>query len=100
MSIELISLLALLFVIVLGSIRTDLNIGILSISLAYIMGFYFAGIDPVAISAFFPSDLFLMLVGVTLLIYISRENKTLDKLAEISLVISKGHPAVLPLLFF
>ncbi len=99
-SLELISLLALLFVIILGSIRTDLNIGILSIAIAYIIGFYFAGLSLAEISSYFPSDLFLMLVGVTLLIYISRENKTLDKLAEISIVISKGHPAVLPLFFF
>ena len=100
MSVELISLLALLFVIILGSIRTDLNIGILSIAIAYIIGFYFTGLSLPEISSFFPADLFLMLVGITLLIYISRENQTLDKLAEISLVISKGHPAVLPILFF
>lgn len=100
MSVELISLLALLFVIILGSIRTDLNIGIFSITLAYIIGFYLTGLSLAEISSFFPSDLFLMLVGVTLLIYISRENETLDKLAEISLVVSNGHPALLPLLFF
>ena len=100
MQIELISLLALLFVIILGSVRTDLNIGILSIALAYIIGFYFAGLSLAEISSYFPSDLFLMLVGVTLLIYISRENKTLDRLAEISLIISGGHPAMLPIFFF
>jgi Na+/H+ antiporter NhaD/arsenite permease-like protein len=99
-SLELISLLALLSVIILGSFRTDLNIGVLSIALAYTIGFYFAGLNLAEISSYFPSELFLMLVGITLLIYISRVNKTLDKLAGISLVISKGHPVVLPFFFF
>lgn len=97
---EMLSLLALVFVIVLGSFRTDLNIGLLSISLAYIIGVYFAGFEVSVISSFFPSELFLMLVGITLLIFISKENKTLDQLADIAITLSHGHPAILPLVFF
>lgn len=100
MNIEVISLIGLAVTIILGSVRTDLNIGLFSVSIAYIIGVYFAGFELTVISSFFPSELFLMLLGITLLIYISKENKTLDILADISLLISHGHPNILPIFFF
>src|SRR5262245_6215281 len=48
----------------------------------------------------FPSSLFLVLVGVTLLFSQARVNGTLDQIAKRSVRLARGNPGVIPLVFF
>ncbi len=93
------SLLALLAVIVL-SLTSRINVGILAVALAFPVGIYAAGWKPDALLALFPSALFLTLTGVTLLFGIAQENGTLGVLARRGVRACGGTPALLPPLFF
>ena len=93
------SLLALLAVIVL-SLTSRINVGILAVALAFPVGIYAAGWKADAILALFPSALFLTLAGVTLLFGIAQENGTLAVLARRGVRLCGGTPALLPPLFF
>ena len=93
------SLLALLAVIVL-SLTSRINVGILAVALAFPVGIYAAGWKADAILALFPSALFLTLAGVTLLFGIAQENGTLGVLARRGVRLCGGTPALLPPLFF
>jgi di/tricarboxylate transporter len=48
----------------------------------------------------FPSSLFLVLVGVTLLFAQAKVNGTLDQIAKRSVRLARGNPGVIPLVFF
>lgn len=114
-SIALISLLALVFAIFLG-FKRGVNTGIVSIAIAFILGFFVfepSAKDPevlVALSSSaakaktllsgWPSSLFFMLAGMTLLFSIARSNKTLETFARKTAYLSKGNRKVLPILFF
>lgn len=100
MSIDILALLALVIVIIISAIRTDLNTGLLSVALAFVIGVYFAGLSVGEVSTYLPEQLVLTLVGVTLLFEMAHENGTLDKLAELAMKAVRGHPALLPFIFF
>lgn len=100
MSVDILALLALVVVIVISAIRTDLNTGLLSMAFAYVIGVYVAGLSVSEISTYLPEQLVLTLVGVTLLFEMAHENGTLDKLAELAMKAVRGHPALLPFIFF
>jgi di/tricarboxylate transporter len=100
MSLDIIALLALVIVIVISAIRTDLNTGLLSVAFAYVIGVYFAGLSVSEVSTYLPEQLVLTLVGITLLFEMAHENGTLDKLAELAMKAVHGHPALLPFIFF
>ena len=100
MSIAILALLALILIIVISAIRTDLNTGVLAVAFAYIVGVYFAGLSVNAVSEFLPQQLVLTLVGVTLLFGMAQQNGTLDRLAGFALRAARGKPALLPFVFF
>lgn len=100
MSLAILALLALVLIIVISAIRTDLNTGVLAVALAYIVGVYFAGLSVNIVSTYLPEQLVLTLVGVTLLFGIAQENGTLDRLATFAVQIVDGRPALLPFIFF
>ncbi len=100
MPIDILTLLALVIVIIISAIRTDLNTGLLSVALAYVIGVYFAGLSVDEVSIYLPEQLVLTLVGITLLFEMAHENGTLDKLAELAMKAVRGHPALLPFIFF
>ncbi|MBK8314025.1 MAG: C4-dicarboxylate ABC transporter [Acidobacteria bacterium] len=99
MNAAIASLLALLLAIIL-SMTTRINVGILAITLAWIVGVYFAGMKPDAIIAGFPGSLFLTLAGVTMLFACAESNGTLERLAHKAVLLVKGRGGLLPLLFF
>ena len=86
MSNELLSLLALIIAIVIGCIRIDLNTGIFAVTLAFIVGVYFEGLPVAQVAASFPSDLFLMLVGLTLFFSLLQQNGTLERIARLTVL--------------
>ncbi|MBL8099256.1 MAG: hypothetical protein JNK81_08740 [Anaerolineales bacterium] len=100
MPIDILALTALVIVIIISAIRTDLNTGLLSIAFAYVIGVYFAGLGVGEVSNYLPEQLVLTLVGVTLLFEMAHENGTLDKLAGLAMRSVRGHPTFLPIVFF
>jgi di/tricarboxylate transporter len=93
------SLLALLAVILL-SLTSRINVGILAVALAFPVGIYAAGSKPDTVLGMFPSALFLTLAGVTLLFGAAQENGTLGVLARRGVRLCGCTPALLPPFFF
>lgn len=99
MNLPLLSLSAL-FVAIAVSCFSTLNIGVLSIVLAWIVGYYFGGMKIDQIVAGFPSSLFLTLIGVTLLFTQAQVNGTLDRLAHRAVRLCRGNAGFIPIMFF
>jgi Na+/H+ antiporter NhaD/arsenite permease-like protein len=93
------SLLALLFAIAL-SMTTRINVGLLSMALAWLVGWLVAGQSADAIMRGFPAGLFVTLAGVTLLFSAAEANGTLERLAERAVRLARGSARILPILFF
>ena len=93
------SLAALLVAIVL-SMTTRINVGVVSIALAWIVGQYVAGQTAASIVAGFPSNLFLTLAGITLLFSAAETNGTLEKLTGRAAALARGDARLLPFVFF
>jgi Na+/H+ antiporter NhaD/arsenite permease-like protein len=99
MNLASLSLAALFFAIVV-SCFTRLNIGVLSIVLAWIVGVYFGGMKIEQVGAGFPVQLFLTLAGVTLLFTQAHVNGTLDRVAHRAVRLCQGNVGVIPIMFF
>lgn len=93
------SLVALLVAIVLSMV-SRINVGVLSIAFAWLIGVYLAGWKVDQIGAGFPSTLFLTLAGVTLLFALAESNGTLARLAHRAVQLARGNARLLPLIFF
>ena len=79
MNLAVLSVLALIVAIVVSCVTT-LNVGVLSIALAWIIGVYIGGMPIATVISGFPTALFLTLTGMTLLFSLAQCNGTLDKL--------------------
>ena len=99
MNLPVISLLALAVAVTL-SCTTKINVGVLSMALAWIIGVYLAGRPFAEIAAGFPTVLFLTLVGVTLLFTQAKVNGTLDKVANRAVRSCRGSLPMVPVMFF
>lgn len=99
MSPAIASLIALLVAIVLSMV-SRLNVGVLSIAFAWLIGVYLAAWKPDQVAAGFPTSLFLTLVGLALLFSLADANGTLDRLTQRAVRIARGNARVLPLVFF
>jgi Na+/H+ antiporter NhaD/arsenite permease-like protein len=99
MNLAWVSLFALAVAIIV-SCTTKINVGILSMALAWIIGVYLGGMRLAEIAAGFPTQLFLTLVGVTLLFSQAQANGTLDKVAQRAVKSCKGNLGLIPIMFF
>jgi di/tricarboxylate transporter len=90
---------ALVLAIVL-SMATRVNVGLVALGLAWIVGRYAAGLGSAAIVGGFPAALFLALAGVTLLFAVADENGTLERLAHRAAALARGSARLLPAIFF
>lgn len=99
MNAAVLALLALLIAIAL-SMTARVNVGLLSIALAWAIGVYAAHMKVDAILAGFPSSLFITLAGVTFLFAIAKSNGTLDILAQRAAGLVGGNAGLLPPVFF
>jgi Na+/H+ antiporter NhaD/arsenite permease-like protein len=99
MNIAWISLLALLTAVTL-SMFTKVNVGIVSLAFAWIVGVYIGGIPLNTVIGTFPIQLFLTLAGVTLLFGMAHLNGTLERLAARAVGLCRGNTGVIPLMFF
>jgi Na+/H+ antiporter NhaD/arsenite permease-like protein len=99
-----ISLAALVLVVVL-SCTTSVNPGLVSLALAWVIGIYLAPFwgrtfTSGDVLAGFPAELFLTLVGVTLLFTLARGNGTLDQVVLTALRACRGNVGLIPIAFF
>ena len=70
MDIQILSILALIVAIAIGFFR-NVNTGLLGISFAFFIGIFFAGMSANDIMKGFPLQLYLRLVGVSLLFFMA-----------------------------
>lgn len=99
MTPAVLSLIALLIAIVL-SCTSRINVGVLSIAFAWLIGVYQAGMKADAVTAGFPASLFVTLAGVTLLFGLAHVNGTLEWLAQRAVRLARGNARVIPVAFF
>ena len=99
MSLAWISVGALLVAVAL-SCTTTINIGVLSLALALIVGVFMGGMPPDAVIAGFPTELLFTLVSVTLLFSIAECNGTLSRVTEKAVRLCRGNAGLLPVMFF
>src|SRR3990170_1363769 len=89
-----------LVVAILVSCFTELNVGILALALAWIVGVYIGGMPLNDVIAGFPVSLFLTLSGVTLLFAQAQQNRTLDRIAHRAVRVCRGNAGLIPIMFF
>ncbi|MGB7219127.1 MAG: SLC13 family permease [Vicinamibacterales bacterium] len=99
MTLAWISIAALVLAVVLSCVTT-INVGLLSLALALLVGVYMGGMSLNAVLDGFPVSLFVTLVGVTLLFSIAESNGTLGRLTARAVRLCRGHAGALPVMFF
>ena len=93
------SLVALLVVIV-ASLFSRLNVGVLAVALAWPVALYGAGWKADALIQTFPSSLFLTLLGVSLLFGAAQTNGTMESVTRRAVLLCRGRAALVPGLVF
>lgn len=89
-----------LVVAMIVSCTTQLNVGVLALALAWIVGVYFGGMGLNDVLGGFPVQLFLTLAGVTLLFTQAQLNGTLDRVAHAAVRVCRGNTGLIPVMFF
>jgi len=93
------SIIALAIAIVISCITT-LNIGLLSITFAFLVGVLWGGMKIADLLKGFPVSLLILLVGVSYLFSLAEANGTLEKLARYFIRGVRGRAAFLPIVYF
>src|SRR3989442_13859937 len=99
MSLPVLSVVAFVVVIIISCV-SQISVGFLSIAFAFIIGVLFGGMKATEVASGFPTSLFLILVGVTLLFSQANVNGTLDKIAKQSVKLARGNVGMIPVIFF
>jgi di/tricarboxylate transporter len=99
MSLAVLSVAALAAAIIVSCVTT-LNVGVLAVALAWIIGVYVGGMPVATVMGGFPTNLFLTLTGMTLLFTAAQCNGTLDRLAHHAVRLCRGNRGVIPIMFF
>lgn len=94
------SIVALLIVVIISCINEDLNVGFLAIGFAIIVGGIWGDTTAAKVMGYFPTGLFMILVGVTFLFGMAQTNGTMEKLTAYSVRLCKGNTALMPLIIF
>jgi di/tricarboxylate transporter len=99
MNLAVISVCALVLAVVVSCV-SRLNVGVLAVALAWIVGVYIGGMPVNAVMAGFPSQLFLTLTGVTLLFAMAQCNGTLERITHQAVRLCRGNSGTIPVMFF
>jgi di/tricarboxylate transporter len=99
MSLAWLSLIALVIAMIV-SCFSELNVGVLGLALAWVVGVYLGGMSLNDVVSGFPVQLFLTLAGVTLLFTQAQLNGTLDRVAHAAVRICRGNTGLIPVMFF
>lgn len=95
-----ISIAALVAMFAIATTR-PINMGLLGFGAAFIVGGWISGISIDEIESYFPGDLFVIVVGLTLLFGIARANGSVEVILESALKLVRGKPwAIVWLMFF
>ena len=86
--------------VVLASLTSRINVGVLAVSFAAALGVGVAGWKPEQVMTLFPSSLFLTLTGVTLLFGVLQTNGTMAAITHGGIRLLGGRVAALPVLLF
>jgi di/tricarboxylate transporter len=89
-----------LVVAMIVSCFTTINVGVLALALAWIVGVYLGSMSLNDVLNGFPTQLFLTLAGVTLLFTQAQLNGTLDRVAHAAVRICRGNAGLIPVMFF
>ena len=89
-----------LFVAILVSCFSRINVGFLAMTFAWLIGVYIGRLSINEVYAGFPVQLFLTLTGVTLLFSQSQANGTLEKVAAQAVRLCKGNTGLIPVAYF
>ncbi|ONI74350.1 hypothetical protein BWI15_13620 [Kribbella sp. ALI-6-A] len=99
MSPHLVSILVLAVIFLIGTVRS-LNLGALALVATFLVGTWVFGKDTSAVLDGFPASLFVILVGVTYLFAIAKNNGTIDWLVHWAVRAVRGHVAAIPWVMF
>lgn len=99
MNLAVLSLCGLVVAVLVG-FTAKVNVGVVAIGLAWLIGVVIGGLPVSDLAAGFPTQLFLMLVGVTLLFTQAQLNGTLDRIAHQAVRICRGNTGLIPVMFF
>ena len=99
MSLAWIAIAALVIAVAL-SFTTAINVGIVAMAMAWIIGVYLGGMSVGEVIAGFPTTLLVTLIGVTLLFSIAQSNGTLARITGRAVGICRGRVGLLPFMFF
>ena len=99
MTLAWLSLGALVVAMIVSCFST-LNVGVLALALAWIVGVYLGSMSLNDVLSGFPVQLFLTLAGVTLMFTQAQLNGTLDRVAHAAVRICRGNAGLIPVMFF
>lgn len=89
-----------LLLVILASLSSRINVGVLAVAVAWPIALYGAGWKVDALMAAFPSSLFLTLLGVTLLFGAAQANGTMHMIAARAVWLCRGRVVLFPWIFF
>jgi di/tricarboxylate transporter len=99
MDLAWISLGALIIAITLSMV-TSVNVGVVAMAMAWIVGVYLGGMPVAKVVANFPIDLLINLVGITLLFGMANNNGTLGRIAARAVRACRGNAGAIPIMLF
>jgi len=99
MQTPILAIVILFFVIVMSAFQR-VNIGLLSLAMAWVLGYFIAEMKLLEVIAGFPLSMFIILVSVSFLFGIASHNGTLEKITSIMIRLVKGRRVFLPTIFF
>ena len=91
---------ALLIVVIISCVNEDLNVGFLAIGFAIIVAGVWGGTAGAKVLSYFPTSLFMILVGVTFMFGMAQTNGTMEKLTAYSVRLCKGNTTWIPFIIF
>ncbi|KQT92380.1 hypothetical protein ASG49_10395 [Marmoricola sp. Leaf446] len=99
MSAAVLSIVVLAVIFVVATFRS-VNMGVLALFAAFAVGLGAADMSQADVLAGFPSDIFLILVGLTFMFGFAQQNGTIDWIVAAGLRLVRGRVAAAPWIFF
>ena len=99
MRVELISVIILVLMFVIATWR-DVNMGVLGLVAAFVLGTFFLGLGIGEVWSGFPVDIFVALVGLTYLFGFAQDNGAIEVLVAWGMRLVRGNVALAPWIFF
>jgi di/tricarboxylate transporter len=99
MNLAVLSVSALALAVIVSCI-SRVNVGVLALALAWLVGVVIGGQPVNVVMGGFPSQLFLTLTGVTLLFTLAQCNGTLERITRHAVAACRGNRGAMPIMFF